>query len=452
VVLSVAYNDMSIPLANQIDLDLPLANQSLTGRSSVEARRKHRLLIGASLLTLFFVPQALQLFPILEGLQIVKFTAIGVALLFLNSREEIINRIRLRDAPQAKLIVAMLVLAAATIPFAIWPYGSLRYTVDAFAKNVIFVYLLLQTVRSDRDLRIIAAVMVAGCGVLVLPMITHIGPVVTYKADPTRIAVGGTYDANDLALLFDVAIPFAFFSVKSSRPAVKAILIASMLLMLIGMVKTESRGGLLGLLVVLAIILLRSSGQARKYTLMALAAAAVFFMFAAPPAYWNRMDTIYHYQGDYNLNEAGGRIMVWKNGLKMISASPLIGVGIGCFPMEHEKLSEVHLQMAAHNAFLQAAAELGVFGLLLFVGIITVSLNTARRVRHDIRQGLISAELSWLASATEASFLGFVTGAFFLSHAYSGIFCVLAAMGAILHSRYKKEKAKHAITEEIDYA
>jgi putative inorganic carbon (HCO3(-)) transporter len=419
--------------------------------AEIDRRRKARLLVGASLLTLFFVSQEVQLFNFLEGLQIVKLTAVVVAILFLSSREQLVHRIRLRDAPQAKMIIALLVIAALTIPFAVWPNVSLQYAANFYLKNVIFVYLLLQTVRSDKDVRTIATVLAIGSAIQVIPMLVHVGPWVTYKADPTRFAVGGTYDANDLALLFVVTIPFAFFALKGSRPAVKAVLLVSLALMLAGMVETGSRGGFLGLIAVGFMLFLGGSSQARKYTLIAVIAGTVLFVAAAPATYWDRIGTIYNYQSDYNLSEAGGRIMIWKTGLKMIAQNPVIGIGIGCFPNEHAKLSEFHLQSAAHNAFLQITAELGIVGLLLFLGIIITSLIVGRRVKREVHAGRTDPDLLWLAAAVQASFVGYVTCAFFLSHAYSGIFSFCVAAAAILTARYRAHKRLSTPKQEIEY-
>ena len=416
-----------------------------------DQRRRNRLLVGAALLTLCFVSQEIQLFTFLDGLQIVKLTAIAVLILFVSSRQQLLDRVRLGDAPQAMMVVSILLLAVATIPFAVWPSISLQYAMNAYAKNVIFVYLLLQAVRTDRDARVIATVLSIGSAILVIPMLTRLGPWVTYKTDPTRLAVGATYDANDLALLFVVTIPFAFFALKGSRPAVKVLLLGSLLLLLAGMVKTGSRGGFLGLIAVTVFLILGSSGQIRKYTLITVISGAVLFTAFAPGTYWQRIETIYHYQGDYNLNEAGGRIMIWKTGLRMISQNPLIGVGIGCFPNEHAKLSEIHLQSAAHDAFLQITAELGIGGLVLFLGIIVYSLAMAYRVRRAARAGQTDPDLLWFASAVQVSFIGFIICAIFLSHAYSGIFSFCVAAAAIMTARYKASRRQISAREEIAY-
>jgi O-antigen ligase len=396
--------------------------------------RRPMMLAGISALTLFFTPQILQLFPSLEGYQIAKVTSITVMLMFLISRGSWSSRVRLGQAPQLMCIIGLLVLATLTMPLAEWRSGSFHYITDVYIKNVIFVYLLAQAVRSDRDCRVVAGVLTLGSTLLVLAILTGVGPLAVAKTDPNRLSIGGTYDSNDLALLFVVTIPFAFFLLKPSRPLVRLFLMGSIVLMLIGMLKTGSRGGFLGLLAIGALIFLRGSRQARKYTLITIALGAALFAAAAPASYWERIGTIYNYQEDYNVNEETGRLTIWKAGLEMIAERPLTGIGIACFNYAEGRINHSKLQQSPHNSFIQVTAELGLPGGFLFLAIIFCSVRMARRVRRALQA--IDSQSIWFASAVEVGFLGFLVSGFFLSHAYSAIFCFLAGIGAVLHARY----------------
>src|SRR5207247_6481381 len=83
---------------------------------------------------------------------------------------------------------------------------------------------------------------------------------------------------------------------------------------------------------------------------------------------------------------------------------------------------------AAHNTFIQVGAELGVPGLLLFIGLIATAFRSLRRVtRLAGRSGPAGTDLSRLAQALTAALIGFVTGSFFLSLAYHDILYTLLA-------------------------
>ncbi|HYL98103.1 MAG TPA: O-antigen ligase family protein, partial [Blastocatellia bacterium] len=341
------------------------------------------LLAGASVLTLFFVSQILQPFPELSGLQLAKIAAAVTAAIFLFSRKAVAGRVRVGDAVQLKYLLLILLLATVTILWAVWPTASWSYIVDVYAKNVLYAYLVVQAVKSDRDARVIAGTMILGSTALALALLVHFGPVVTYQTEPGRLGLG-TYDPNDLALLYVVTIPFALFLMKAARPLTRVLLIASILIMLAAMFKGESRGGFLGLIAIGCLVFVRGSRQARKYTLITLMSGICLFLFAAPKTYWDRISTISDLESDYNFHLEGGRIPVWKDGLRMVVESPLIGVGIACFPYEQSRLSESHLDKAPHNSFLQVAAELGLIGFSLFVVIVISAILTARRIRRAV--------------------------------------------------------------------
>jgi O-antigen ligase len=438
------------PCPDSVDASSGVGGELSTGKE--QAQHSSILLIGVAALTLFFVPQLLQLFPALGGLQIAKLTALLVVGYLVSSRSLLDQRVRLRYAPPIGLLIGILALALITVPTSVWPSHSIGYIIDAFGKNVLFVYLVLQAVRTDRDARIIAATLVAGCSLLALAVVVHLGPVVTYGNEPGRVAVGGSYDPNDMALLLVIAIPFAFFMIDSCRLLSKILLVAAIALMLVGLAFTESRGGFLGLCAIGVLMFLIGSRQARRLTLLVAGGSVLMFTFIAPRSFWNRISTIYNYEGDYNLREEGGRVAVWKTGLQMIAANPVTGVGIACFPVEHGALSGSRLQIAAHNSLIQIAAELGVVGLILFVTIILLSIRRARLIRLQARRGEAERSLLWFASAVEVAFLGFAVSGFFLSHAYSPIFCFLTGLAGALVARHRLTRpAVAAVAEELEY-
>ena len=84
---------------------------------------------------------------------------------------------------------------------------------------------------------------------------------------------------------------------------------------------------------------------------------------------------------------------------------------------------------APHNSFIQVGAELGVPGLVLFVGMIASTFVALRRlVRRRPAPIEASPASRALIQALTASLIGFVVGAFFLSLAYSEILYTLVAL------------------------
>jgi O-antigen ligase len=409
--------------------------------------------VGVALLTLFFVTQLLQLLPFLHSIHVAKIVVGCVVLIFVFSPHLLANRLRLREIPQFKYILCILVFAILTTPLSVWPSGSLDFIIEAYAKNIVFVYFLAQGARNERSTRLIVGALIAGCALIVIAILTGFGPEVSLDARENRINVAGTYDVNDLALLFVVTLPFAFFMLKESTKFQRLWLLAAIALMIVGIIKSGSRGGFVGLLIISVLLLIRSSKQARKYALIAILGGAILFVAAAPTAYWARINTIFSLENDYNMHQQTGRMKVWENGLKMVAAHPLMGVGIGGFNIAHADFSGTNINISPHNSFLQIAAELGLPGFLLFMAIIFTSIFAARRVRRLTKAGLVPQELWWLSAAIEVSFIGFIISASLLTHAYSPIFCFLTGISASLVARYQAAQVAQEDDEaEIEYA
>lgn len=76
-----------------------------------------------------------------------------------------------------------------------------------------------------------------------------------------------------------------------------------------------------------------------------------------------------------------GRIEIWKDTLKSIKNHPLLGVGIGNFPIVlGQNVSAAKKGASAHNLFLDIAAETGILGLFAFLAIFYEIAKTAFKV------------------------------------------------------------------------
>jgi O-antigen ligase len=444
--MSSTYESTGFELSSEL-------NNPLDAKGQSKSNEKLSVFVaGVALLTLFFVTQLLQLIPSLYGIPFAKI-AVGVVVpIFIFSPHLIANRLRLREIPQFKYLLCILAFAILTSPISVWPGGSSTFIIEGYAKNVIFVYLLTQGTRSEHSTRWIISAFITSCVLIVFCLLTGFGPDMSLNAREERLNVAGTYDVNDLALLFVVALPFAFFMLKESTKFQRLLLLAAIALLIIGIIKSASRGGFLGLIVISIFLLIRSSKQARKYAITAILGGVIMFSVAAPAAYWARINTIFSLKSDYNMTLQTGRMMVWQNGLKMLATYPLTGVGISCFNTAHADFSGTNINISPHNSFLQIAAELGIPGLLLFLAIIFTSIFAARRVRRLTREKKIPEEFWWLAAAIEVSFIGFIVSASLLTHAYSPIFCFLTGISASLVARYRAAERAQENEAEIEYA
>lgn len=187
---------------------------------------------------------------------------------------------------------------------------------------------------------------------------------------------------------------------------------------------TFSRGGLVALLVVLAIILGRS-GRPLLVGLVAALAVVGFLVVASSDfeqSYSERASSIKDYQTDAS---ARGRFDEWGTALMIFKDHPILGVGpdnlVVARPFYVLDGSEFR---TTHNSFLQLLVACGAPGLLLFLAALGVSMWRLEAVRR-------SSSHHWVrtyASMIQASFVAFVVGGVLLDMAYLDLVYQLMAM------------------------
>ena len=121
-----------------------------------------------------------------------------------------------------------------------------------------------------------------------------------------------------------------------------------------------------------------------------------------------------------------------------MARDPVLGLGAANFPVAEGTISPMAGRAeysvgvrwgAAHNSFVQVGAELGIPGLVLFVGAIVTALLALRRVaRSALRIGAAALRVSRFAQSLMAALVGFAVGGFFLSLGYSDMLYTLLAL------------------------
>jgi O-antigen ligase len=117
------------------------------------------------------------------------------------------------------------------------------------------------------------------------------------------------------------------------------------------------------------------------------------------------------------------RLEAWSAGLHMFTSSPIWGIGKGQFTEHHIR--------TAHNTFMLVLAELGLVGLVLWIGMFYVALKIvvlATRRYQDRPDGEVAYQ--W-ARALLACLCGLAVGTSFLSLAYHPVvWAIMALPGA----------------------
>lgn len=256
-------------------------------------------------------------------------------------------------------------------------------------------------------------------------------------ADNWRLSRLYYYDANDFATLIVTAMPFGlYFALARRRVALRLLALAGLGLLAIGLIRSGSRGGFLAFLAVVTFVLLRVTTIPARTRLAGLVLILAVTFGSASDQYWAQMQTIINPKRDYNLTSEEGRVQIWERGIGYMTGNPVFGVGLRNFQVAEGTISAQARRAerglgvrwgAAHNTFVQIGAELGIPGLLLFVGLLANAFLALGRAARRFRGGAYGPEASRLAQTLMASLVGFVVGGFFLSLAYADLLYTLVA-------------------------
>jgi O-antigen ligase len=381
-----------------------------------------------------------QLFPALELIHPAAFTGIlGITLYLLDSHEE--RRAQHLLVPTTKLILMFFFWMVLSVPGALRPGASFELVFDNFMKSVLMYLVVAGGVRGMRDIERLMLVYLIGAVVYAAVVLTRFD---VGAGDSWRLGHLYYYDANDLATYLVTAMPFGLHFLHCGRSRIERVFaMIGLVVITIAFVRSGSRGGFIALGVVLIFIVLRYSTIPLRWRVSGTALVTILILGTASDQYWEQMGTILS-DTDYNHTEESGRLQIWNRGVGYMLRDPFLGLGPNNFPTAEGTLSPFAERQqlgigvrwnAAHNAFIQVGAELGLPGLVLFVAIIVSTFSALHRSGQHER-ALAEAEETdqpRLAPALMASLLGFVVGSVFLSLAYSEMLYTLVALVIGLH-------------------
>lgn len=257
-------------------------------------------------------------------------------------------------------------------------------------------------------------------------------------------AAGPIGEENQFAEILLPLVPLGAVLIGSSRgPLQKVTLGVMLMLVLVGLALTFSRGTFVGLVVVVSMLVVLKVVRPAH---LALLAAGVLLLFVLVPGFRGRISTVLATGETLARTSAqtedtailGRATEVAAAGLMFID-HPVIGVGLGNYRVHYREYANrvpfrVHSgEREPHNLYLGVAAETGIIGLVAVLGVFAATIRDLVRVRR--RLGLHRPHAWYLASAFLAVVGGQLTTGMF-SHfsyiRYFWLFMALAAAAALL--------------------
>jgi len=373
-----------------------------------------------------------QLFPILSVVRpalLATAASIGLYLLVQSGQRRIG---RLHSRPTLWLL-GLLLWGALSAPFALNQGVAIGSWID-FAETVVMAFVVAGSVRRVRDVERLILVYFAVTVVYTIVILSRF----QLGSGDWRLGRLYYYDANDLATLIVTAMPLGlYFVLGQRRMAVRIVALVSLAVLAIGLIRSGSRGGFIAFLALAAFVLLGFTTIRARARVAGLVVLLAIVFGTASDRYWEQMQTLLNPHQDYNLTSDAGRVKIWKRGLGYMAERPVVGVGMQNFHVAEGTISPLaRLQErgigvrwgAAHNCFIQVGAELGVPGLVLFAGLLGITLATLRKTARRARAALPpQRDVARLAQSLMAALIGFAVGAFFLSLAYADMLYMLVA-------------------------
>jgi len=354
------------------------------------------------------------------------FTEIGIYLALLGL---LLRPAGLKFPPAARWATAFLLWALVTAIFAISHQAASDALIERLKALVIF-FVVINALRTPQQLRLYILLILFAF--LIYPARGSLQNYVTGNTLFGRAIWNKVYsNPNDLAAitLLMLGLTLALAAVKAQDRRIRRALSALVPVMLLIVLLTQSRGAFIGLLVGFgapALARIRKMPNIAGPVLVGVCVIALL----VPAGAWHRFEGITKLTSTATIAQADPegsallRLEVLKTGWHIFTDHPLLGVGIGCYNAANERYAPDLGPRDAHNTYLSLAAELGLPGLLLWLGLVGSVLAQVRRHRASLESDDRTIQILWI----ERAVIGYLVAGFFGTYSGLTIFYLLLGL------------------------
>lgn len=379
------------------------------------------------LLVVVTVGRLPEVVPVLSVLPLGKIAVLFTVLTFLMAKDQPTNG--LFQLPGTKSFAIIVILAFVGISFSIWKSWSLEQFFGRFLSLAILYYSVVALGNSRRNCEFIMFSLVLSALIVAAAIVS--------SSAVGRARLGSTYDPNDIAFVLVLCLPYVIYFAVRTHGYKRVLYFLCAAVFAVLTMRTQSRGGFLGLAAVAGYMVFFRPGSSRSKfsklvagTLVLLVAFAVLWQLA-PQEARDRIQTLTNLESDYNIDDEEGRLVVWRHAGKNVLAKPW-GHGLGTSSAAY--LASGGRWLTTHNSLLQIGVELGVLGMLLWLLMIFKAFRSLADMRDlsahaaSEEQSLTASDPAFVAYVLKASLIGYIVCGFFLSQAYASLFFVTAAL------------------------
>ena len=255
---------------------------------------------------------------------------------------------------------------------------SFREFRGEIAKMVPFYFLILSNIKTPRDIKVILKGLFAGAVVMsVIGVLGYFAGLTLYRERTVSVFANESYTSLGFYLLVTCCLLLGLLIHESDRKRI--ILYCLMIITCFSCIlATLTRSVWLGFFSAVA----AASFFYRKKLVLLFPAAALVFFLVFPAEFTGRLATILNFR-DYT--KPGGvlsdRFQLWQSAADMIRDHPFLGVGYGKRIFKKVYIREGYIRPEAterrpmpnaHNLYLDTAVQMGIPGLVIFLGMLAV--------------------------------------------------------------------------------
>lgn len=275
---------------------------------------------------------------------------------------------------------------------------------------VVLYFTLLTVVDKLERLRAVLITVIVSIG---LASLYSVRAWVVHRGWETGFRPGYVIDSNHFPITAVCGIALAWYLAQDRKfGRLRWVLWLCMLVDIAAILTGASRGGFLGLSVTVLIILARSRKRIRNLLLFSALIIGFNLAYSHSP-----LQRLLHPDLTDKYSSMAHRAS-WAAGYRMLYEHPVLGIGLGRFKSEMNEYAPSwydHGPTMAHNAFVSVAAEMGLPGILLYIGII---ITTYRSLDRISRMKSAPKIVTHTAVALQAAFVGECVSVSFIPAAY----------------------------------
>lgn len=366
-------------------------------------------------------------------------TEVLLPFLLLASGAALYRSLRSREGRIWLFYIAWLVV---DLPFSVWRGGTATMLINYSFKNWILFFYVTVFACSRVGIARLMRVQVAASLLLLVSCLAFGSSAGDRFAIADSVFFG---NANELAMQVLFGIAALVFVVYTGRLFVKIAAIGAVGLSVLYVLRTGSRGGLVGALALVLTIVLLSR---RKIMILLISAvlAAVALLFVSPQTL-DRLKLAFTEPEPYEattveelaaIESRMQREQLLRRSITMAFQNPLFGVGPDQFPVavhgEEEKKGKRSNWLGTHNSYTQVASECGFPAFFAYCATLIYAIRTSLRIFAATRGDPAYRDLEALSASLIAALVVYAVCTFFDHIAYTGILPLLAGLALSLKS------------------